>query len=260
MTTSRAISLALVAIGLIGLVVAVPAMARRLHARETPQVWFQEPVRGQQFTFRGEPVTITVAEGDADTLPALEITFRGRTLSFPIEPGMRNDPRLPGLDRFGDWLSVIPMVTGASTEAEVRRRLAEGDLTPRLLVAVRRPAEGFDPDTWGLVRRKEWRYTFALLDVDAPVESCIEMVDETYSDLDKLGDPEYRRAEGREDELWKFQAMLQVTPPAAYRSKNRPLAGAMAAMGWTWPVAGLSVLALTFGAAGLALSAREAAT
>lgn len=252
-------AVALVVFGVVGLAVSIPVMAGRLQSRHVPLVWFQQPIQGQEFQFLGEPVRIGVLEGQdsAAAERTLRITFRGQELKFPIEPGMQDDPRLPGLKRFEDWLRVVPMVTGAQTEEQVERDVVEGRLHPRLLVATRLLAEGYDPESWGLVRRKDWRYRFALLDARAPIEQAVEIVEGTYVDLDLLGDPVFRAREGREDEVWKFYAMLQVTPATAYRSKNRSLSEVMGALGWTWPVAGMSILAIAGGFALLAIGGPE---
>lgn len=257
MFRSRAtlIPAALLLLGVIGLAVSIPLMAKRLQSRHIPMVWFQAPLEGQEFLFQGERVHIDVVES-ADPAAAgrvLKIDFRGRELLFPIEPGMQDDPRLPGLKRFEDWLRVVPMFTGVQTEEQIEHDIADGSRHPKLLVAMRLLAQGYDPDSWGLVRRKDWRYRFALLDAKAPLEDAVEIVEGSYVDLDLLGDPVYRAREGREDEVWKFHAMLQVTPATAYRSKNRPLSEVMGTMGWTWPIAGFSILAIFGGVAGLAL-------
>ncbi len=245
----------LLVLGVVGLSVAIPVMAGRLKERHNPLVWFQEPIHGQQFQFRGQSVEIDVVETTeaSDEGRRLRISFRGREWSFEIEPGMQDDSRLPGLKRFEDWLRVVPMVTGVQTEEEVVSGLADGSLQPQLLIAMRLLAEGYDPESWGLVRRKDWRYRFALLDVNAPLDQAVQIHEGTYVDLDLLGDPTYRAAQGRESELWKFHAMLQVTPATAYRSKNRPLTEVMRTIGWTWPVAGFSILAISGGLAFMSL-------
>ncbi len=259
------LSWALLLGGLAGLGIGGGFMALRLSHRHIPLVWFEKPIEAQEFVFLSEPVMVSVDEGESGIGGAgdggargraLLVEFRGRRIEFPIEPGMLDDPRLPGLKRFDDWLRVVPMVTGARTQEEVRKGLADGSLNPRLLVAVRMPAEGYDPESWGLVRRKDWRYRFALLDARAPMEEAVTESEGVYSDLDLLGDPGYRRAKGREEEVWKFHAMLQVTPATAYRSKNRPLAEAMGVMGWTWTLSGLSIMAIMGGAAGLGMRGR----
>lgn len=249
------LSLAMLALGVAGVAISLPVMVKRLQSRHVPMVWFQEPLQGQEFLFLGEPVRIDVVEASpvGEQVRRLRVRFRGHELLYAIEPGMQDDPRLAGLKRFEDWLRVVPMVTGVQSDEQIEREIAEGACHPKLLVAMRRLAEGYDPESWGLVRRKDWRYRFVLLDAQAPVEQAVETHEGTYVDLDRLGDPVFRAREGREEEAWKFHAMLQVTPATAYRSKNRPLSEVMGTMGWTWPVAGLSILAALGGMAALAL-------
>lgn len=245
--TVATLGLVLAVLGIIGLIVSLPAMAHRLSHREIRQVWFHSPVPAPKFEFKGEPAEIRpIDPADAGALPAIDIVYRGATHRILIEPGMRDDPRLPGLLRYEDWLRVLLFAEGGN-EKELDALIESGQVRPRLVVATRRPALGYEPGSWGSVRRKEWRYAFVeLIPADAPGDPLI-LHEGTYAELDKLVDPKYRQEKGLEADLWKYYAMQHVTPPTLFRARSRPIQEAMEAMGWTWPVAGTSVLLFVVG-------------
>ncbi|HBS28336.1 MAG TPA: hypothetical protein DEB06_02545 [Phycisphaerales bacterium] len=247
---SRTIGIACVALALVGLAVSIPAMARRLSQRAITVVWFDEPVTTPEFAFKGLPVVVRTRAPGAGNLGAVEIDWRGTTSRFEIDPGVKDDPRLPGLLRHEDWLSVLLFAQGARSEDELKRALADGSITPRLVVGMRLPAPGVDPETWGQARKRDWRYRFVELLPDGPVEESVRVAEGTFGELDNLGDPDWRRAEGREEEAWKYSVMMRMTPSTLFRvsARERPVQSALAAMGWTWPVAGSSFALLTVGA------------
>jgi hypothetical protein len=249
----RWIGLALALVGVAGLVFSSVEMARRLSARDLPIIWFNKPVPEPRFTFMGSKGEVRAADpapDDPDQLPRLRITYRGAEVSFPIEEGMRDDPRLPGLLRHEDWLRVLIFAEGARSEAELDQALVTGEIIPRLVVAMRLPAPGYRAGSWGDVRRREWRYRFVELLPEAVSDEPFAVHESTYAELDRLGDPVYRRLHGLEADLWKYQVMMHVTPSTLYRAKNKPVEDGMKAMAWTWPAAGMSVMSIV---AGLAL-------
>jgi hypothetical protein len=234
-----------------GLAASIPTMARRLSHRGLAVVWFADPVAEERFKFAGEEVEIRTVEAAGDgagARPTLEVVWRGETSSFEIEEGVRDEPRLPGLLRHDDWLRVLVMAEGARSGEEVNAGIAAGTIRPRLIVAMRRPAEGYDPGSWGTVRRREWRYRFLeLLPPSASPETATRLHEHTYAELDRLSDPAAQRDPALRDEVWKYSAMQHVTPGTLFRARNRPVEDAMQAMGWTWPVAGVSVIGAVAG-------------
>lgn len=249
LTSPRAIGLLLAFLGIVGLSVSLPAMARRLSNRGLPVVWFAEPIGEETFKFAGEPVEVrTVEPPDGSARPRVQIDYRGRSESFEIEEGTREDPRLPGLLRHDDWLRVLLLAEGASSEADLDAGIARGDIRPRLVIAMRLPAEGFEPGSWGAVRRKEWRYRFVeLLPASTSPDQAMRTIETTYAEIDALGDPSLQRDSERRGDVWQYYAMQHVTPPTLVRSRNRPIDDAMQAMGWTWPAAGFGVVGLVAG-------------
>ncbi|MDX2114438.1 MAG: hypothetical protein SFZ24_02290 [Planctomycetota bacterium] len=263
MSYARAAGLAMMLFGLLSVGVAVPFMASRLSHRDIPIVYFTQPGVSPQFEFRGEPGEVRTIDPPADqpeTRSVIEIHWRGEVLRYEIEPGMRDETRLPGLLRHEDWLRVLIMAEGARSDVEIMQGVQEGRIEPRLIITMRRPAEDYEPGSWGDVRRKEWRYRFIELlppgkaGADGSVFSVSES---TYGELDKLADRKYRAEHGLQDEVWKYFAMQHVTPPTLVRARSRPIAEAMQAMGWTWPVGGIGIMvfvvgAVAFGASGVA--------
>lgn len=258
MPRTKLIAIILIGASIAGLAVAVPVMTKRLSGREIPLIWFDKPIGNEEFEFQGQHVAIRTVDPPAgappETLPTLEIRFRGRVQSFAIEPGQQEDPRLPGLLRHDDWLRALVMAEGARSEEELAQGLLAGRIKARLIIAMRRPDPEFNAETWGQVRRRDWRYRFVELLPAAPEAECIRVYEGTYGELDKLGNAADRRAAGREGDVWMFYAMQHVTPPTLFRSKNRPIDEAMSAMGWTWPAAGASIIGLVIGLGLLATS------
>lgn len=256
MRRSTIIGLTLSTLGVVGLSVSAAAMASRLSHRNLGVVWFGQPFSDPKFKYADLPVEIETLDPDASGSQArLRIAWRGESLIFDLEPGMRDDPRLPGLLRHDDWLRVLVMAQGERDEQELERAIERGEINPRLIISMRLPAKDFEPGSWGAVRRKEWRYRFVeLLPPSVSPDRAFEVIESTYAELDRLGDPVYRAANQREGEAWKYYAMQHVTPPTLVRAKSRPIAGAMEAMGWTWPASAASIVLIVSGLATLGLA------
>lgn len=263
MSPSRLIAVMLIVLSLAGLGVSVTMMASRLGKRDNHLVFFGKPIADSEFGYRGEHVSIVTVDapveagGGRGTQRTLEIRWRGGVYSTPIVDGMREDDRLPGLLRHSEWLRVLTYAEGARTDAEIAAAVDAGTITPHLIVAMRSPPEGFDAGSWGSVRRREWVYQFVELLPPPPLSpgearavsspEPFKVTRGTYAEIEKLGEPGYRRAEGREADYWQYAAMEQVTPATLFRSKNRNMNDAMASMGWTWPAAGTSIMGLIAG-------------
>lgn len=257
-----------------GLVVGSIGMVRRLSHRtdlaDRPMVWFDEPVIDPEFVFRGHDATVTVVDAPPPTAEALgddplqhllvwpgatkhmTITWRSHTVYLPIVGA--DQPAYPGLMRFEDWFRITPMVvTKATSNAQIAEMLKRNLVQPRLIVAARYPAEGFDPESWGLVRRQDWPYAFVELRADGPDEQAVTLARASYRELEDLFSPGMRAkpttlSEAEKNErYWQHSAMLQVTPSVLYRARDKQIEAGMRAMGWTWPVAGVSVMGVIIG-------------
>ena len=245
---TRAIGFALTVISVAVFIPSVLAIADRLENRRVPLVWFLDPILSHDFAFRDEPLHVdetTVVNERGEEQPAVVVTYKGEKTLIPVE---ERDERLPDLLKYENWMEILPMVEGqgARSADEIERKLADGEVRPRLIIATRHTPEAYDPGSWGLVRRKDWKYVFYEFLPNAPPEESVRVREGTYRELEQLVDPDIRAEQGREDDLWMYHAMIQVTP-ASYYPKNKQVDESIAAMGWAWPAAGVSVLSLVAG-------------
>jgi hypothetical protein len=245
-------ALIILTVSIVGLLASAWFMMSRLAERGIELVYFNEPVTETEFIFEDNPVTIERVDTDPEANPyqvdrAFRLSYRGESVDFPIV--LEDNDKLPGLLGVEQWMRVLPMVTGAQSAEDAAAKLASGDIKPRMIVAARYPAEGYDAESWGLVRRSEWGYWLAELNPTGP--EPITLTQKTYRELDALHTPgKYTpedmipTPEQRTRDLWQHYAMQQVTPSQFFRAKDRNLDSALEAMGWTWPAAGLSGLGI----------------
>lgn len=254
-TRSRMIGYALIVVSLAVFVPAIIAIADRLDDRRVPLVWFLDPILSHDFAYRGEPLHVedtTIINDRGEEQPAVSIEYRGEKTLIPVEA---RDERLPDLLKYENWMEILPMVEGrgARSTEQIEEKLAAGETEGQLIVATRHTPEDYDPGSWGLVRRKDWRYVFYEFLHDAPPEQSVRVREGTYRELEELVDPDIREELGREDDLWMYYAMIQVTP-SRYYPKNKQVDESIAAMGWSWPAAGVSILGFIAGAMLIAVS------
>lgn len=262
-------------IAIFALVFAAWSMKERLADREIQNVLFGEPILDKAFKYVESPsavghdVTIeyiTEEELLGDT-PVLRVSYRGSSTDFPVfNPPTDVTINLPGLVAFRDWFKVLPMVTGALSAEEAESKLQSGQIQTRLVIVARYLPEGYEAGSWGTVRRQDWIYRFAEL-MPEPAKSSIRVTQKTYRELDALHTPSvHAKAEDiptpevRNRDLWMHFAMQQVTPAQFFRAKDRKLDAALEAMGWTWPVAGISVLTIVISGLMIAMASKPRAS
>ncbi len=246
----------------LGLATSAWFMKSRLAQREIEMVYFNDPVGETEFYFEDHLVTIERVDVEPASNAfgvgrALRLTYRDGVADFPIVA--EDKEILPGLLGVDDWFKVLPMVTGAQSAEDAAAKLDSGQIRPRMVIAARYPAEGYDTESWGRVRRGEWVYRLAELKPygDEP----IALVTKTYRELDALHTPGKHTPEEmiptpeeRSRDLWQHYVMQQVTPSQFFRAKDRNLDSALAAMGWTWPAAGISGLGIMISVAMLGMA------
>jgi len=240
--------------------VAVYELAQKLSARNVDMVRLVGRVtESDSVTYHGQECRVEFLQDESTGhTTALRVHWRGKTIDFPtwMEPGSGEL-----LEKHTGWFGLMILADGAENSNQLKADWSgpDGPHT-RLVVAARYPAEGFDPASWGLVRRKDWRYRFVLLDPLAPEDKAIQEWDKSYEQTDaiylpgkytKLLHPEYIPAtpEARREQLWMYAAMTEVTPPMQFRGRDKGTEGLIASMGWPWPVASAGCVGLVVGIA-----------
>ena len=260
---TRRAGLFLAIAGVGGFIAGVVGIGDRLAHRNHEVYRFVGRIDGDAFAWRG-------AEGRVDRVPplgpgvapgdpaSLRITWRGQTVEWPM--GAVEQLGAPGLDRYENWFQVFLLADGAASDEDLREMWSGGaaDGRIRLVAAARYTADGFDPESWGAVRRREWVYRLAELDPDGPAETSLRAHTKRYEELDNLLVPgkyskKYRPEtlpesdEARRRDLWMHYAMQQVTPAPQFRGKDKAIEEFVAWLGWPWPVAAASTLAMLAG-------------
>jgi hypothetical protein len=166
-----------------------------------------------------------------------------------------------GLKKYEEWFSIMLLVDGEESEPALREKWKADEhgvplTVPRLVVAGRYPADGFNRGSWGLVRRQEWQYHISQLEPDGPDADSIDSHTMSYEQLDALYLPgKYTKPENilpedkRKEKLWMYYAMQHVTPPAQYRGRNKMSDDVVRSMGWAWPAATAACLGMLGGIA-----------
>ncbi len=215
------------------LVVSLASMIQRLveHNKAKPreQHVFQ-PVNERAFRYADRDVSIQdVGEAGRE---GVELKYADATerLTAAIPP---MESQLPGLLRHQDWLRVLRLVTLRGPGESLTQKLDAGE--DRLIVVTRRPLLGPDPRS-GSYAKKEWAFDFLELRADGSIAK------ETWKY------PHNRAGRDRKpDELpagsWQENAAIMLMP--TFQAPNSSFAyGAVKAMGWTLPAAGLSGVTL----------------
>lgn len=243
MSRRRTIGL-LVAVGSFGLFLfsgAQMARAVAAHYEQAGRELFAfQHVEQTRFTYADRLVSIEDGVGDAGQL-IVTLTYGDREVNLipTIEPGPAD---LPALTRHKDWLRVMLIAPARGlSKAQFDAGIASGEITPRLVVLVRRPPPGADENTYAKVWRSEWRYEFNELLPDGDIRRDIlrHAADAENPDAGELapGSWQFEAAEGS----WGFDPMSVMAPhasPSAMSARE-----AVEASGWALPVTSLSLLA-----------------
>ncbi|RMH30030.1 MAG: hypothetical protein D6693_01295 [Planctomycetota bacterium] len=243
MTRRRArwIGLAALAVGggvFVSAVLAMSQRLRRLRDAEPVALHYFIPISADEFEYLGRPVRFETITPEGR--PAfVRVRYGEATAALPIL-GL-DVPALGPIERHQDWMRVLLLAGEAGESADPARLMRDGGAGSRLIVAARGPAPGLDADTWGEAHYKDWVYTIITFDPDGSLDE--QRV--TYRDLLS------------EQHSWRFAAAMNVTPALhtpAMRSSSPisypnfgPVRRAYAAMGWTWPAAGVGALGVMVG-------------
>jgi hypothetical protein len=212
--------------------------------REHPRKNFAfQRVESREFSFAGRPVTLA-DDLQAGSVPELVVSYGdvNKRIAMTVPPPP-DSPRwkLPDLLPHEDWLRVLRMVeTGPIPPREALAKLDRGEIPDRLILVVRVPPPGVDPNTWGNVWRKQWSFDFYELD---PAGTIVRHDRLRYPA--KSGFRQPREGDLREN-TWQYQAALQTMPPESKIGPSRNFFGnALAAAGWTLPASAFAALGAT---------------
>lgn len=231
------------------------------------------PMNAREFTAYGREVKVEDVPGDegADEAGGLawgvRVSYGDASVVIPVKrPPVKDAPNLAIYD---EWFAVVMyerLVPEGEAAGEAGLVESEGD--GRGIVAMTRvPPPGYDPATWGAVKRADWSFRFYELKADGTIEERSRRwprSDRSNKTLARTAAGERGTAEEQavarliagitpldEREL-EYQLALHVIPKLSvpsYKFKNT----AMEAMGWTLPTAFFSMLvAILAGAAACA--------
>lgn len=192
----------------------------------SPRHFFRfQPVNDRTFIYANRPVTFQDEHetGQADTVI---VTYGDQTLRIRRTIAAARDG-LPGLLDHADWLRVMRFADASGmTDNEFVKRLGTPELPDRLLIMTRSSRPGAEPETWGLVWKRDWIFDFYELQPDGSF---------THG---RLKHPTaYRMKEPKPGELrentWQYQAAMNLMPRSG-PTKNFRL-DALGAASWTLP-------------------------
>lgn len=198
------------------------------------KLYMFNPVNGREFIFADRAVTVT--DEQMPTGEGVVVRYGDEVLRLQATIDPLSD-QLPNLVRHKHWMQVLRFAEhGRTTTREADERVRRGEVPDRLVIVVRNPPRGADPDSWGQVWRKLW--TFDLYEFQPGGGFTHE----------RLGYPTNRRNEPPkagelEEGSWQFYAALFVMPTGS-RPTPKFTNDALKSMDWTLPAAAASMLML----------------
>ncbi|MFZ2874449.1 MAG: hypothetical protein WAZ94_08195 [Phycisphaerales bacterium] len=244
MLRSRISALALALLAALAAFWCVRDMSARIRAflqENPPNIYAFLPILTREFTFEGRVVSLT-DESVPDKPASLLVRYGDAEVHVPVTIPPRH--KLPGLVTHEDWLRVMLFAprSGITMEA-FEEGVRSGSIQTRLAVVSRTPPEGFDPEGWGAVRKKDWTFDFWELRPDGVVDH------KTLKYPTARGLKEPRPGELHEN-TWEFQAALLLMPNAGKKGPTHNFYGdALSAAGWRLPAAAFFGLVATVGVA-----------
>lgn len=245
------------------------AMARRVsnyNLRNPPQLFDCRQIEDRAFTFAGRAVTLADTT-DEHNRSAVRLGFGDRSVTFPVHPPVIEN--FDDLGPYADWLAVVEL----SPLERGRIVTDEHGVAPRRLAVINRTTAGFDPDTWGSVRVKDWLFDIYELTPDGDIQKSTHQFQtknrrtgametpaevEARRELEKTGStpppPDQPLTDVRPiaERSWQWQAALFAVPRgqvSRYRFRTDAVAGNLSTegMGWTLPLTGFSMMGVLVG-------------
>lgn len=227
---------------------------------------------GRSITF--DDTTTTVAPDE--TQSAVRVSYGDASVTIPvIAPKVKGFKDLTTYEDSFRVLSFAPIKEG---KADIK---PFSDDNWRAIVIARETRPGFDQDTWGEVRIKDWTWVIYEFMPDGTIAGprTVQYRDrrgrtpaEVYAreelknagkpvpPLPADGGPRLTSVEPIQERSWEWQAALFTLPKMQvsryrYRSDAVDGSGTSEGMGWTFPLTGFSVLGIVLGS-GLIMAGR----
>ena len=175
----------------------------------------------------------------------LRLDYAGRETMIPVKKPPAFD--VPNLGMYEEWVKVLAVnrvergkETGASTAVPG---------TEQLLIVARRTPDGYDPESWGSVRRDDWIFDFYRLMPDGQVEIFQRRWPRGRRAearlADEAGNP-LREIEPLKERTLEYFAAMHVIPKLNVpKHKFDDTALSPRVLGWTLPVSMLGLLGFT---------------
>lgn len=267
--TLRAKGITLLLISLAGVGVALPAMIARSrdYNQTLPTRFHFQRQFARDFTFRGSPVSLKDST-DAEGRSQLTLTYGSATESFRVSrPVVQNFKDLSAFEERVTVLAFTPIEKGKVNADPY------SDLDWRSVVVSRQTADGWDEETWGEVRVRDWVFAVYELQPNGTISKRLLQFPDRRGRLPAEVDA--RRAAAKEgktlpdgplppemvggvekiaERSWEWQACLFAVPKSQL-SRYRFQDDAIEAMGWSLPVMGVSILSAV-GATAMIMAAR----
>lgn len=273
---------AVLGVSLAGASVGTWFMAQRVQAFNTtlPEQYLFKAESTRSINAFGRAITLedtTVSVGDTgQTQAAIRVTYGDSSVTIPvIAPKVKGFKDLSTYEESFRVLSFAPIKDG---KAEIK---PFSDDNWRAIVVARETRPGFDQNTWGEVRIKDWTWVIyeflpgggiagprtvqyrdrrgrAPAEVYAREE--LKKAGKPVPPLPENGGPALTNVEPIQERSWEWQAALFTLPKMQvsryrYRSDAVDGTGNAEGMGWTFPLAGISVLGVVLGC-GLVMAGR----
>jgi hypothetical protein len=254
MSRTRSIGFSLLGLSIAAFLISGYFMAQRIDAyyqAQPPNQFHFEQSVAKQTPFAGRVITVeetTINDDPAKPVPALKLSWGNetriiRTHKPPVE-GFRD------LSPYDQWAAVLLFCPLERGELTADWKTGKG---VRAAVVSRRTAEGFDEDSWGAVKVKEFLFDFHELNADGTITSSVMQFPARDRKTGEFFAPAKRADPNSDVQLmqertWQWQAALFAIPKMQL-SRYRFYSNASHGFGWTFPAAGLSVLGLMGGIA-----------
>jgi len=239
----------------IGCALGMGVRAARFNREADFQRYRIEPTLARTLEVHGRPATLTDALDDQGR-SLLMLTYGDAVQAIPVkDPPARDVPELVG---YLEWVSVqaiTPVQRDGSREVD-----ASGAPVPsRYVIVTRHTAAGFDPESWGSVRRADWTFSFYELRPDGTISHDVFRFPRSRRGEQSLAkraaaadakphEIELAAIPPLKERTWQYQAALHVIPKLhvpKYRFEDD--AFSFRTMGWYLPGAGFAALGVLIG-------------